>query len=395
MTQKVSWRHKAEHSHKFLKFRYILLIIAIIIVALWIKRFTDSSKYFKKGSELYSQQKIAVAIENLEKASHLNPWSARTFNSLAIAYGRQKLYTKSYAAAKKATELKPNYESALVIFGESCFHLARNEEKRKNYWGARKFYREGVLACKKALAFTCSPDTIHYLGTAYSSLGEYDEGIIFFTGRMPGNRNAQEQVNLLMEAKRNFLAGTGPNQIVDADTEGPLPSGAEIAVIGHPILKFIDTETKNFQNGVFYSDLDSDKQPELILIYKMPGNDNKVPCYVSVFMWNVNKWDLRWHTKISDYDVGYFTVEDINGDTKPEILIEGIYDAKSGALVNIYACDGLFIRAIQQLGPTWGTTLYDVDGDGAKEIIILDRKKDEYNSIIYKWNTTKYVKVDE
>ncbi|PIU52177.1 hypothetical protein COS91_00555, partial [Candidatus Desantisbacteria bacterium CG07_land_8_20_14_0_80_39_15] len=120
MTQKVSWRHKAEHGHKFLKFRYILLIIAIIIVALWIKRFTDSSKYFKKGSELYSQQKIAVAIENWEKASHLNPWSARTFNNLAIAYNCQKLYTKSYTAAKRATELKPNYESALVIFGEAC-----------------------------------------------------------------------------------------------------------------------------------------------------------------------------------------------------------------------------------------------------------------------------------
>ena len=63
MKQKVRWRHPGEHSHRFLRFRYILLIIAIVIVALYIKRFIDASKYLRIGNELYSQQKIDEAIE--------------------------------------------------------------------------------------------------------------------------------------------------------------------------------------------------------------------------------------------------------------------------------------------------------------------------------------------
>ena len=381
---------------KFLRIRYVLLIVAVIFIA-W-KFFQivyESGKYFSVGNKLYSQEKIDEAIQSWEKASGLNPWSAKTFNNLAIAYNRKELYTKSYAASKKAVELKSDYEGALVILGESCFHLAKNEEKRKNHREARKLYREGGMACKKALTFAHSPDTVHYLGTAYLCLGEYDEGIMFFRERMPGNSDAREEINSLTEAKKNFLAGAGPNQITGADAEGPLPSGAEIAIVGHPLFNFSDTETKKFQNGVFYSDLDQDKQAELVLIYKMPGNDNKTPCYVSVFRWNVNKWDLRWNTKISDYDVGYFTVEDINGDTKPEMLVEGIHDAQGGALINIYAWSGSFYSVLQQIGPTWGTTILDVDEDGTKEIIILDKKREEYNSVLYKWNGTKYVKVEE
>lgn len=393
MRQKIKWEYR-QIPPKILRLRYILLIIGIVIVVWQIFRFINLGKYFKKGNEFYSQGKIDEAIETWERASRLNPFSAKIFNNLAIAYNRKKLYTKSYEASKRAIELKPDYESAFLIFGESCFHLARNEEKKENHWEARKFYRKCVDACKKALKFAPAADTIHYLGTAYLCLGEYDEGIQFFTS-MAKNRDTQEEMDLLMNAKKNFLTGTGPNQIIGANTEGLLPPGAEIAVVGHPIFTFSPEERKNFQNGIFYSDLDKDKQTELVLVYKISGEENKNSFFVSIFDWDVDRWKFRWNTKVSDYSVGYFTVEDINGDTKPEILIEGIYDAQSGALINIYVWDGSFYKTIQQFGPTWGTTLYDVDGDGAKEIIILDKKREEYNSFLYKWDGIKYVKVDE
>jgi len=377
----------------FFRLRNILIILGIILVAILVKRVADFRRYSRLGQECYSREDIEGAIRNWERATRLNPWSSGLLTKLGFLYMRQKLYEEALAVAQKAVGLSPEYESALVLLGEASFRCGRKKEEAKDFTGAWQLYKKAIESYRKALNFAYAPDTIHYLGAAYLYLGEYDEGIVFFTERMPSNPEAIEERNRLMELKKRFLAGGGPNELAGADTPGPLPEGARIAIVGHPIFKFSQEDTSIFQNGVFYSDLDLDGNPELILLYKIE-TENQSSLFVSVFEWLENRWKMRWNTRLGGSDFGYFCVEDINADSRPEIVVENIYDFKTGAMLNIYGYMDSSYKILQQLGPTWGTTLLDLDQDGTKEIIILNRKKDEYNSIIYRWNGTKYIPFD-
>lgn len=381
---------RSRRTGKKLRFRYVLLIAGIALAVFFIARFVYSGKYFREGLRLYENNETEKALDRLEKAARLNPWSSEAFAKLSFLYLQKGWFAKAAESAEKAIALKPESEGAIAALGESSFHLARAEESKKNYPEAYRLYRKSAEACRKALVISPAMDTIKYLSTAYLYLGEYDEGIVYFGENLPDNDDAAKERAKLLEIKKRFLAGGGPSGITDPDTDGPLPAGAELAVAGHPIFKFSGSDTEMFQNGVFYSDLDMDGSTELVLIYKISSASGPKSCFVSVFKRSAGRWAVRWNTRLSGSDIGYFTVENINNDTWPDIAVESIYDFKSGAVLNIYSWNGSSYKTLQQIGPTWGTTLQDLDGDGAMEIVILDRKKKEYSSITYKWDGVKY-----
>jgi len=386
-------------ARKHIRFRYVLLIAGIALAVFFIIRFVYSGKYLREGLRLYEEKDAEQALDRLEKAARLNPWSSEAFAKLSFLYLQKGWFAKAAEFAEKAIALKPESEDAIAALGESSFHLARSEESKNNYPEAYRLYRKGAEACRKALAILPSADTIKYLSTAYLYLGEYDEGIVYFGEKLPDNNDAAKERTKLLEIKKRFIAGGGPSGIVDPDTDGPLPAGGELAVAGHPIFKFSGSDTEMFQNGVFYSDLDKDGSTELVLIYKIPSASASASgpksCFVSVFKRSAGRWEVRWNTRLSGSDIGYFTVENINNDTWPDIAVESIYDFKSGAVLNIYSWNGSSYKTLQQIGPTWGTTLQDLDGDGAMEIVILDRKKNEYSSITYKWDGAKYARLPD
>jgi len=223
---------------KHIRFRYVLLIAGIALAAFFIVRFIYSGKYLKEGLRLYENKDAEKALDRLEKAARLNPWSSRAFAKLSFLYLQKGWFAKAAESAEKAIALKPESEDAIAALGESSFHLARGEESKKNYPEAYRLYRKSAEACRKALAISHSPDTIKYLSTAYLYLGEYDEGIVFFGENLPDNNDAQRERAKLLAIKKRFLAGGGPSGIIDPDTDGPLPAGAELAVASHPIFRF-------------------------------------------------------------------------------------------------------------------------------------------------------------
>ena len=378
------------------RFGRIIIILVILGIAYGTYRFVNFSNHFRKGSSFVENNETDLAITEFEKAAKLNPWSERTFTNLSALYMKKDASdSRSLETARRLTKLKPNSESALIVLADACLNSAKTESVKGNILDAVKLYSETIGSYEKILTINPTPPTeiVKHLGDAFYYSGRYDEGILFFTEKMSGDPDAEKEAGRLIATKEQFLAGSGHNELTGSDTWGPLPFGAEVAVVSHPLLKF-NWDTNTIRNGIFYSDLDSDRNQELILIYKMAMDENDKQCYASIFEWINKKWALRWNTKLGGKNIGYFAVEDINMDSITEIVIEGIYDEKSGGVLNIYRWNGSAYVTMQQIGPTWGTTLIDLNGDRIKEIVILDRKRNEYSSKTYMWDGTKYGQIN-
>ncbi len=227
-----------------------------------------------------------------------------------------------------------------------------------------------------------------------------------------------------------FILESAPcSEVVPAESLTPaqvlahLPDGAKLAD-DIPLVQFgTPEETKQTRPNVFYADLDSDGQNEIIVAYYTKPHQPIVGAteakranaeayfrraHVRVLDWNGTRYVERWDSggfgmhfiagmdselpapKQCLYTANYFHIRDINGDGRPEILFTRASYVASGTLFRAWSWDGTTYTCIARLRTK--VRIEDIDGDGTQEII----RDHDYNGlqlaapIIYKWDGSSY-----
>ncbi|MFV1956873.1 MAG: tetratricopeptide repeat protein [bacterium] len=153
--------------------------------------------HWKKGNELFDQQKLGASIEYFERAAKLDPNFAEAYNSMGIAFYEGKDYVRALECYKKAVMMKPDFMEALNNLGTAFLFLER--------------YPDAAMAYEKVLEMHPDFAEAHNnLGLAYEQLHRTDDALKHyrkFIELWKGIRRyklaAQERVDRLEQGRKS------------------------------------------------------------------------------------------------------------------------------------------------------------------------------------------------
>lgn len=156
------------------------------------------------------------------------------------------------------------------------------------------------------------------------------------------------------------------------------------------------------ESPIFYADTDNDGEKEIIVAYytsatttyETGAGESKEIQSSQYFLTILHKTDTGF-TEIWKQNTGeterlaYLDVEDVNQDGKIEIIFEDYYGASIGGQVFILSWENGEYKILNDYF-SWGTKVKDLNNDGLKEIIMVNRYN-YYLPEILKWDKEKYI----
>lgn len=165
----------------------------MLALAVWLLAPPEAEAAYRRGLELFGQDRAAEAIEHFAEAARLDPGNAQYWKALGVAHAKIEDYPGSIGPFRRACDLAPQ-------LADACYYLGRA------YYAADQ-YDKAIEPLKRALRHDPQKGRAEAaLGQCYEALMEPREAERWFRQAVGRNDGARQTARL---AYARFLTRQG------------------------------------------------------------------------------------------------------------------------------------------------------------------------------------------